>query len=97
MLVSSESDGSKHAGWERDAVSLLAGAVDLGLEQAEGVLRRIRGVLGRSDLKDFVADGHRDLKARGELALGRYVPSVESHMEALARQAISSRPDLRDV
>ncbi len=84
-------DGRSQAGWEREAVQLLAGVVDLGLEQAEGALRRVRGLLGRSDLHELVGYGHEDLKARGELALNRFAPAAESHMEALARHAAAAR------
>ena len=80
-------DEGRRAGWERGAVLLLAGVVDLGLEQAEGALRRVRGLLGRSDLRELAEDGHEDLMARGELALRRCAPSGESHLEALARHA----------
>jgi hypothetical protein len=70
-----------------DAVTLLAGAIDLGLEQAENALRRVRDVLRRADLPDLVQGGGQDLRARGELALGRFAPPSEPHMEALARRA----------
>lgn len=89
--MSSSDDGRSQAGWEREAVQLLAGVIDLGLEQAEGVLRRVRGLLGRSDLHSLVEDGHGDLKARGELMLNRFAPATESHLEALARHAAATR------
>lgn len=75
-----------------DAVQVLAGVVDLGLEQAEGLLRRVRGVLGRSDLLEVAVDGQEELRARGELLLNRLVPASESHLEAVARHAAASRP-----
>lgn len=89
-------DRGTRGGWEREAVQLLAGVVDLGLEQAEGALRLVRGLLGRSDLHELAADGHEDLMARGELALRRYAPSAESHMEALARHAAAARTGTPD-
>lgn len=70
-----------------DAVQLLAGVVDLGLEQAEGLVRRLRGTLGRSDLHEMVADGQEDLRARGELLLGRLATGSEPHMESVARRS----------
>lgn len=95
--MSSSDDGRSRAGWEREAVQLLAGVIDLGLEQAEGALRRVRGLLGRSDLHALVGDGHEDLKARGELALNRYAPATESHLEALARRAAATRAGAADA
>ncbi|MDH6108036.1 hypothetical protein P3T36_007652 [Kitasatospora sp. MAP12-15] len=80
-----------------DAVRILAGVVDLGLEQAEGLLRLTRGVLGRSDLREVVADGQEDLRARGELLLGRLAPATESHLEAVARRAAAARRPSSDA
>lgn len=74
-----------------------AGAVDLGLEQAEGLLRRMRGLLGRSDLPGLAADGQEELRARGELLLGRFAPASESHLEAVARRAAAVRRPAPDA
>lgn len=75
----------------RDVFAVLAGIADLGLETAEGLLGRARGLLGRSDLPDLAADAHADLKARGEVVLGRFGPPAEAHMETLARRADTAR------
>lgn len=71
----------------RDLLALLAGAADLGLETAEGLIGKARGLLGRSDLGELAADAHGDLKARGDVLLGRLAPPPEAHMETLARRA----------
>lgn len=98
-MVSSNDSGERPVGGgpAYDAVQLLAGAVDVGLEQAEGLLRRLRGLLGRSDLLDLVADGHEDLRARGEIALQRIAPTSESHLEALARRSMTMRQQTYDA
>ncbi|QKW10520.1 hypothetical protein HUT18_32980 [Streptomyces sp. NA04227] len=83
--------GDPRRGQAEEAVQIVAGLVDLGLEQAEGLIRRMRGVLGRSDLDVITADGREDLRARGELALKRHAPTAESHMETLARQVAARR------
>ncbi|MFD9064570.1 hypothetical protein ACFVZ3_23955 [Kitasatospora purpeofusca] len=74
-----------------EAVQILAGAVDLGLELVEGLVSRMRGTAGRSDLHDLVTDGQEDLRARGELLLGRLHTGSESHMEAVARRSATYR------
>ncbi len=89
--MSARDSTEQHADRGAEAVQLLAGVVDLGLEQAEGLLRRAREVLGRSDLHEMVADGQQDLRTRGELLLGRFAPASESHLEAVARRAAASR------
>lgn len=70
---------------------LLAGLADVGLEQAEGLLRRARGALGRADYPDLAADARDDLLARGEVVLARFAPAREAHMESLARIAQQTR------
>ena len=75
----------------RDAVRLLAGLADLGLEAAETAVRRARGVLGRSDLPEMASDLHREVKAHGDVVLDRVAPPAEAHMEALARRAAAAR------
>ena len=69
----------------------LVGIADLGLETAEGLLGKARGLLGRSDLPDLAADAHADLRARGEIVLSRFTPEAEAHMEVLARRANAAR------
>ena len=75
----------------RDAVRLVAGLADLGLEAAEGALRRARSVLGRSDLPEMASDLHREVKAHGDVVLDRVAPPAEAHMEALARRSAAGR------
>ncbi|GAA1152421.1 hypothetical protein F4556_004106 [Kitasatospora gansuensis] len=89
--MSARDSAGQHTDRGADAVQLLAGVVDLGLEQAEGLLRRARGVLGRADLHEVVADGQEELRVRGELLLGRLAPASESHMEAVARRVAAAR------
>lgn len=81
----------------RDLARLAAGLADFGLEQAEGLLRRARGAVSRSDYADLAADAHGDLLARGDVVLARFAPAAEAHMEALARIAKQTRdiPDAR--
>jgi hypothetical protein len=75
------------AGGGREALRLLLGVVDAGLEQAEHAVRAARGLFGRSDLSELAAAVRADLGARGEVVLGRVAPPAESHMETLARRA----------
>jgi hypothetical protein len=75
----------------RDAVRLVAGLADLGLEAAEGALRRARSVLERSDLPEMASDLHREVKAHGDVVLDRVAPPAEAHMEALARRSAAAR------
>lgn len=75
----------------RDAVRLVAGLADLGLEAAEGALRRARTVLGRSDLPEMASDLHREVKAHGDVVLDRFAPPAEAHLEALARRSAAGR------
>jgi hypothetical protein len=72
-----------------EAVLLAAGAVDLVLEQAEGALRRVRSLLGRSDLGELARDARRDLVARGRNSGLDPVRAVSAppHLELLARRA----------
>jgi hypothetical protein len=87
---------SPQRGRAADAAKLLAGLADVGLEQAEKVLRGMRGALRRNDYADLAADTRTDLLARGEVLLNRLTPAPESHMEALARIARQTR-DLPDA
>lgn len=77
----------------RDAVRLVAGLADLGLEAAEAAVRRARSVLGRSDLPEMASDLHREVKAHGEVVLDRVAPPAEAHMEAVARRAAAAREE----
>ncbi|QUX30414.1 hypothetical protein KGD83_07780 [Nocardiopsis akebiae] len=80
----------------REPLLVAAGAADLAWSGIGAALRGARSVLGRSDLAELVRDGRRDLRERGELALRRYAPTAESHMELLARRAAASRPGQSD-
>ncbi|MFD5552736.1 hypothetical protein ACFWIA_02720 [Streptomyces sp. NPDC127068] len=72
-----------------EAVLLVAGAVDLVLERAEDALRRVRSLLGRSDLGELTADVRRDLLARGRNSGLDPVrtASAPAHLELLAHRA----------
>lgn len=76
----------------REPLLVAAGVADLAWIGIGAALRGARSLLGRSDLAELVRDGQRDLRERGELALRRYAPTAESHMELLARRAAASRP-----
>jgi hypothetical protein len=81
----------------RGALRLFAGIVDFGLEQAESAVRQTRGLLRRSDLREMTGDLHTDLKARGDLVLGRFAPPAEAHMESLARRVKAARGETLDA
>jgi hypothetical protein len=84
----------------REALRMLLGLVDVGLEQAEHVARTARGLLGRADLGELAGDVRTDLGARGDAMLGRVTPTSESHMETLARrarEAQAARPEGADA
>lgn len=90
-------------GADTDRVSepllLAAGVADLAYSGIGAALRGARSLLGRSDLAELARDGRQELRQRGELALRRYAPTAESHMELLARRAASassSRPGQSD-
>ena len=85
--MAEQSDQDRAGSAAREAARLLAGLADLGLEAAEGALRRARSVLGRSDLPDMASDLHREVKAHGDVVLDRVGPPAQAHMEALARRA----------
>jgi hypothetical protein len=74
-----------------DVARLALGLADLGLEQAEGLLRKARGAMRREDYGDLAADARDDLMARGDVVLSRFSPGAEAHMEALARIARLNR------
>jgi hypothetical protein len=80
-------------GADNDRVSepllVAAGVADLAYSGLGAALRGARSVLGRSDLDELARDGLRELRQRGELALRRYAPMADSHMELLARRAAS--------
>lgn len=82
---------SPRRGRAGEAARLLAGLADLGLEQAEHLVRGIRGALQRDDCADLAADARTDLLARGDVVVNRLAPAAESHMEALARIARRER------
>ncbi|WP_194917917.1 hypothetical protein [Catenulispora rubra] len=85
------SEQDRAASLTRDAARLLAGLADLGLEAAEGALRRARGVLARSDLPEMASDLHREVRAHGDVVLDRVAPPARAHMEDLARRAAAAR------
>jgi hypothetical protein len=87
MVSEQDSAGSRTASGGREALRLLLGLVDVGLEQAEHAAHVARGLLGRSDLGELASDVRTDLGARGDAVIGRVAPSAESHMETLARRA----------
>ena len=79
-------------GLMEQVVVTLAGVADLAASLAVRGLARAREpveeVVQRSDLRELARDGHKDLKARGELALGRHLRRDDvPHLEILARKA----------
>ncbi|MGW5879028.1 hypothetical protein ACWFMI_21015 [Nocardiopsis terrae] len=79
-----------------EPVLIAAGVADLAFSGIGAALRRARALLVRSDLVELSQDGREELRQRGRLALQRYVPVPESHLELLARRAIS-QPGQSDV
>ncbi|WP_157855812.1 hypothetical protein [Streptomyces aureocirculatus] len=73
-----------------EQVGVLAlGAVDLVLDQLRQAAAGGQGAARRSDLRELVADGMRDLKARGELASRRVAAAdSDNYLELMARRAI---------
>jgi hypothetical protein len=88
--------GRTAAGAGREALRLLLGVADVGLEQAERAIHVARGLLGRSDLGELASDVRGDLAARGDALLGRVAPPAEAHMETLARVAQAARSESTD-
>lgn len=87
---------AEQSGGGREALRLLLGVADFGLEQVERGVHVARGLLGRSDLGELAAEVRGDLAARGDALLGRVAPSTESHMETLARLAQAARSESAD-
>ncbi|MFD3778394.1 hypothetical protein [Streptomyces sp. NPDC058612] len=76
-----------------EEVALLAlGAVDLALDQVRQATGRGEDVVRRSDLRELVADGVKELRARGELASKRGVAADDdNYLELMARRAAGRR------
>lgn len=76
-----------------EEVGLLAlGAVDLALDQVRQATGRGEDVARRSDLRELVADGVKELRARGELASRRVVAADDdNYLELMARRAAARR------
>jgi len=72
-------------------VHVLAGVADLAVSQLARGVRRIGALVGRSDLKEFVRDGHEELRARGELAVNRYSAAPDPHLETLAKRVVARK------
>jgi hypothetical protein len=77
-----------------DLAYAAAGLIDMATYRVVGLMREVRGLLHRSDLRVIARDGHADLLSRGELAFRRHSHVPESHLETLARRAAAQRgPD----
>lgn len=71
-----------------ESVALLAvGIADVALERLRRAADRGQQLLRRSDLRELVADGVDDLRARGELASRRVAPDTENYLEVMACRA----------
>ncbi|QEV16239.1 hypothetical protein [Streptomyces alboniger] len=67
---------------------LVLGAVDLVLDQVQQATDRGQGAVRRSDVRELVADGMKDLKARGELASRRAAAAdSDNYLELMARRS----------
>ncbi|MFD5103031.1 polyprenyl synthetase [Streptomyces albidochromogenes] len=74
-----------------DAVLLAAGMADLAAGAVGGVVSGLRGLLRRSDVGELAGEGQQEIKARGRLALDRYVSGPPAHLEVLARHVTARR------
>lgn len=76
-----------------EEVGLLAlGAVDLALDQVRQATGRGEDMARRSDLRELVADGVKELRARGELASRRVVAADDdNYLELMAHRAAARR------
>lgn len=93
MAHTGDDVGADHVG---EPVLIAAGVADLAFSGIGSALRRARALLVRSDLVELSQDGREELRQRGRLAVQRYAPVAESHLELLARRAVS-RPGQSDV
>jgi len=86
---------AKRDGAVDEVLLTAAGVADLAYSQVKRLLRPVRDVVNRSDLRELTREGHGDLKARGSIALDRRVPATPpAHLETLARRAAArSTPD----
>lgn len=86
-------EGQRNGAGERSVgtVQVLAGLADLAMTHVVQRVRQVGSLLGRSDLKELVHDGHEELRTRGELALKRYGNAPEAHLEVLAKRAIARK------
>ncbi|WP_158708867.1 hypothetical protein [Streptomyces sp. NRRL S-920] len=73
-----------------EQVGLLAlGAVDLVLDQVRQATDRGQSAVRRSDVRELVADGLKDLKARGELASRRAAAAdSDNYLELMACRSV---------
>ncbi|MFK8850754.1 polyprenyl synthetase [Streptomyces sp. Ac-502] len=79
----------RHSAAGLEDVALLAvGLADAALERLRRAADRGRQLLRRSDLRELVADGVHDLRARGELASRRVTPDTENYLEVMACRAV---------
>jgi hypothetical protein len=77
-----------------EVVCTAAGVADLLLTQAKKAVQGVSHLRRRSDLLELVQTGRDDLKARGELALHRYVTGPSpAHLEVLARRVKDAAGD----
>ncbi|MEV0371439.1 hypothetical protein AB0I10_16695 [Streptomyces sp. NPDC050636] len=73
-----------------EQVGLLAlGAADLALDQVRQATDRGQGAMRRSDLRELMEDGMKELRARGELASRRVTEAdSKNYLELMARRAV---------
>ncbi|MEW1696285.1 polyprenyl synthetase [Streptomyces sp. NPDC093249] len=81
----------QHQGPGEQAVLLLAGLADVAVGTLGSALGTVRGLTGRSDAAELVADAERDLMARGRLLLDRYAVVPPAHLEVLAQHVLANR------
>ncbi|MFD6952944.1 hypothetical protein A6A08_24855 [Nocardiopsis sp. TSRI0078] len=93
MSYTGDGARSGHAG---EPVLVAAGIAGLAFSGIGTALQRAGELLSRSGLAELAQDGRGELRQRGRLALRRYAPASESHMELPTRRA-ASRPGQSDV
>ncbi|MFI2235917.1 hypothetical protein [Streptomyces chrestomyceticus] len=79
----------RHSTAGLENVALLAvGLADVVLERLRHAAEQGQQLLRRSDLRELLADGVNDLRARGELASRRATPDTENYLEVMASRAV---------
>ncbi|MFH8347757.1 hypothetical protein [Streptomyces sp. NPDC018045] len=80
--------GRNSAAGLEQAFLLAVGVADLVLDHVRQAADRGQGLLRRSDLRELLAGGVDELRARGELASRRVTPETDNYLELMACRAV---------